>query len=110
MFVDEGVRLLMILALSGIAVNVYLWRSPLWGIAGVCGIAAALVGVESLDTAKGILSLVVSGSCFGVLIYRNERLHFQLSSAASTPVASPETGVATEVEAEDFRPRIQKAA
>jgi len=110
MFVDEGIRLLMILALSGIAVNVVLWRSLLWGIAGACGIAAALVGVESLDNARGILSLLVSGACFGVLIFRNERLRSQLSSASPAPMALPHTGIAAEVESEDFRPRIHKAA
>jgi hypothetical protein len=110
MFVDEGVRLLMILALSGIAVNVILWRSPLWGIAGACGIAAALVGVESLDTAKGILSLLVSGSCFGALIFRNERLRSQLSPPVSAPAATPAKGEESEADSEGFRPRLRKAA
>lgn len=110
MFGDEGIRLLMILALSGIAVNVVLWRSALWGIAGACGIAAAFWGVESLDTAKGILSLLVSGSCFGALIFRNERLRAQLSSATPAPVSVPVAAVAAEAETEEFRPRIHRAA
>ena len=110
MIADEGIRLLMILALSGIAVNVVLWRSALWGIAGVCGIAAAFWGVESVDVAKGILSLLVSGSCFGALIFRNERLRLQLGAAPSTPVALPAISDAAEVESESFGPRIHKAA